>query len=197
MLVFWRQRLVFLATPKTASTAIEAALAPMAAMVVLRPPQLKHTNAQRFHRYLMPFLKDSNENDFKLTALMREPRDWLCSWYRYRQRADEVPDKSTRGLSFDQFVQAYCAEKQPEFAKVGAQANFLAPANRPAVDHVFRYENMADFVLFLEDRLNTKIDLPKLNISPKGDAHLSAATDSLLQRSFPRDFEIYDLLRAD
>ena len=45
MLVFWRQRLVFLATPKTASTSIEEALAPIAAIVMLRPPQLKHTNA--------------------------------------------------------------------------------------------------------------------------------------------------------
>ncbi len=194
MLVFWRQRLVFLATPKTASTSIEEALAPIAAIVIQRPPQLKHTNAQRFHRLLLPFLQTSTEKDFALTALMREPRDWLNSWYRYRQRPDEVAEKSTRHVSFDDFVQAYCQEKQPEFAKVGAQAMFLAPPNKPAVDHVFRYENMGDFLHFLEDRLNTKIDLPKLNISPKGDDHLSAATLALLHETHARDFEIYESL---
>ena len=197
MLVFWRQRLVFLATPKTASTSIEEALAPMAAIVMLRPPQLKHTNAHRFHRFLKPFLQSSTEKDFALTALMREPRDWLNSWYRYRQRPDEVADKCTRHISFDDFVQAYCEDRQPEFAKVGAQAMFLAPPNKPAVDHVFRYENMGDFLHFLEDRLNTRIDLPKLNISPKGDDHLSAVTLALLQKSYARDFEIYESLGSD
>ena len=197
MLVFWRQRLVFLATPKTASTSIEEALAPIAAIVMLRPPQLKHTNAHRFHRFLKPFLQSSTEKDFALTALMREPRDWLNSWYRYRQRPDEVEDKCTRHISFDDFVQAYCEDKQPEFAKVGAQATFLAPPNKPAVDHVFRYENMGDFLHFLEDRLNTRIDLPKLNISPKGDDHLSAGTLALLQKSYARDFEIYESLGSD
>ena len=197
MLVFWRQRLVFLATPKTASTSIEEALAPIAAIVMLRPPQLKHTNAHRFHRFLMPFLQSSTEKDFALTALMREPRDWLNSWYRYRQRPDEVADKCTRHISFDDFVQAYCEDKQPEFAKVGAQAMFRAPPNKPAVDHVFRYENMGDFLHFLEDRLNTRIDLPKLNISPKGDDHLSAVTLALLQKPYARDFEIYESPGSD
>lgn len=194
MLVFWRQRLVFLATPKTASTAIESALASIAAIVIQRPPQLKHTNAQRFHRFLAPFLNDNSGKEFALTALMREPRDWLSSWYRYRQRADEVPEKATRHLSFDEFVRAYCQEIQPEFAKVGAQAQFLAPKNHRAVDHVFRYENMADFVLFLEDRLGTRINLPRVNVSPPGDSSLTAATEALLRQSHARDFELYAML---
>jgi hypothetical protein len=194
MLVFWRQRLVFLATPKTASTAIETALAPLAAVVILRPPQLKHTNAQRFHRFLAPFLGDSASQDFTLTALMREPRDWLCSWYRYRQRPDEVPEKSTRHLSFDEFVQGYCRDVQPEFAKVGQQANFLVPKNHRPVDNIFRYEDMPHFLRFLEDRLNTHIDLPRVNVSPDGDAALSAKTESLLRQTCARDFEIYQLL---
>jgi hypothetical protein len=194
MLVFWRQRLVFLATPKTASTSIEEVLAPLAAMVVLRPPQLKHTNAHRFHRFLMPYLTSSSDKEFALTALMREPRDWLNSWYRYRQRPDEVDDKTTRHMSFDDFVQAYCLNNQPEFAKVGMQSNFLAPPNKPAVDHVFRYENMGDFLMFLEHRLETRINLPKLNISPTGDDHLSAPTLALLHKTCARDFDIYESL---
>lgn len=194
MLVFWRQQLVFLATPKTASTSIEAALAPIAAMVVVRPPHLKHTNAQRFHRFLMPYLAASTDKPFALTALMRDPRDWLNSWYRYRQRPEEIPEKSTRDISFDDFVRAYCQSEQPEFAKVGAQANFLVPPNKPAVDHIFRYENMAGFVRFLEDRLDTTIDLPELNISPAGDDHLSTTTLALLHKTCAKDFQIHSKL---
>ena len=99
MLVFWRQRLVFLATPKTGSTAIEAALgAAGGGVVIQRPPQLKHTTVQRYRRFVAPYLGDCVKGEtFAVIALMREPLDWLGSWYRYRQREDEVPEKSTRG----------------------------------------------------------------------------------------------------
>lgn len=42
MLVFWKENLVFLAVPKTGTTAIEGALALHAAMVLCEPPQIKH-----------------------------------------------------------------------------------------------------------------------------------------------------------
>ena len=197
MLIFWRQRLVFLATPKTASTAIEQALEPLAAMVVLRPPVLKHTNAQRFHRFLSPYLASASGRDFALCALMREPRDWLGSWYRYRQRKDEVPEKSTAHLSFDDFVQGYCRDDRPEFAQVGNQATFLAPKGHPQVDHIFRYEDIGRFVQFLEDRLNCEITLPRVNVSPEGDMTLTADNEALLRQFCARDFELYTEIGRD
>lgn len=194
MLVFWRQGLVFLATPKTASTSIETALAPLAAVVVMRPPQLKHTNAQKYQRHVAPFLGDAKGTSFVTTALMREPIDWLGSWYRYRQRPDEVPDKATRGISFDDFVQAYCQPVQPEFAKVGAQATFLTPDGFRPVDHIFRYEQMDQYVRFLEKRLSTTITLPKVNISPDAPVTLSAAVEQQLRQMRAADFALYDSL---
>lgn len=196
MLVFWRQKLVFLATPKTASTAIEAALGPMAAVVIQRPPHLKHTNVQRYQRHLAPFLGDSDGSGFTLTALMREPRDWLNSWFRYRQRPEEVAEKSTRHLSFDEFVRAYCRDDQPEFAKIGAQATFLSPPGHRAVDHICRYERMDLFVGFLERRLGCEITLPRVNVSPPGETGLCANTEVLLRRHCARDFALYDSLEA-
>ena len=56
MLVFWKERLVYLATPKTGSTAIEAALEPLASVVIQRPPVLKHTNVRRYWQSFAPFL---------------------------------------------------------------------------------------------------------------------------------------------
>ena len=51
MLVFWDQRLAFLATPKTGSTAIAAALESLAAVSIQRPPLLKHTTVHRYRRF--------------------------------------------------------------------------------------------------------------------------------------------------
>ena len=191
MLVFWRQGLVFLATPKTASTSIETALSPLAAVVVMRPPQLKHTNAQKYQRHVAPFLGDPKGETFVTTALMREPVDWLGSWYRYRRRDDEVPEKSTRALSFDDFVRAYCQAEQPEFAKVGAQATFLTQRGFRLVDFIFRYERMDLFVKFLERRLGTRVSLPVTNVSPTETLSLSAPVAALLQQHCAADFSLY------
>lgn len=194
MLVFWRQGLVFLAVPKTGSTAIESALAPHAAVVILRPPQLKHANMQKYQRQLAPFLGDPKLEKLATCALMREPIDWLGSWYRYRQRPEEAPDKSTRGLSFDDFVAAYVRPEPPEFARVGAQANFLAPAGLRRVDHIFRYEDMPRFLRFLEQRLAMPITLATENVSLEAEMRLSPEVEARLRRHAARDFALYHAL---
>ena len=51
MLVFWKQKLVFLSVPKTGTTAFQHALAPHADIVILDPPQLKHAPLYRYNRF--------------------------------------------------------------------------------------------------------------------------------------------------
>ncbi len=192
MLVFWDQRLAFLATPKTGSTAIEFALESLSSLVVQRPPVLKHTTAQRFHRFLGPYLNvASGGHDFEVVALMREPRDWLGSWYRYRQRDEADAGRSTHEMSFDTFVQGWCADEQPEFAKVGSQARFLESKNGKGVDRIFRYEDITAFTEFLEDRLGCEILLPRMNVSPAGATELSPETTALLHKVGAREFDLY------
>ncbi|MFN4153414.1 MAG: hypothetical protein ACK4HF_02055 [Paracoccaceae bacterium] len=195
VLVFWEQRLAILATPKTGSTAIEAALEPLAALAIQRPPVLKHTNVARFHRFVGPYLAAAAGEPFTVVALMREPRDWLGSWYRYRSR-DDIPDeaKSTRGMSFDTFVQAWCSSPRPAFADVGSQARFLKGAEGRGADRVFRYENISTFIDFLEDRLDFQIILPQLNVSPKGSLDLAPETLARLQTAAAEDFTLYHSL---
>lgn len=199
MLIFWEQRLALLATPKTGTTAIAAALESLADVSIQRPPELKHTNARRFRRFIAPFLEQVSKQPFTLVGVMREPRDWLSSWYRYRQRSG-IPNKnnSTRGMSFDAFVRAHCCENPPAYAAVGSQANFLRPENAQGADHLFRHDKIEDLVLFLESRLNFEIVLPRLNVSPKSDTEMTKDTEAVLQRFAQRDFELYDeLCRAN
>ena len=196
MMVFWQEKLAFLATPKTASTAIEAALGPLAAVVIQRPRELKHTDAARFAQHWQPYLQQSSGAEFEVAALMREPRAWLGSWYRDGQREDIGPERSTRGLSFDGFVRAYCQPgPRPGFADVGAQSDFLGRIGQGGVHHLFRYEDLSGFVHFLEDRLGCEIHLPHLNVSPKGDATLSPEAETLLHETCAADFALYESLR--
>lgn len=195
MLVFWEQKLVFLATPKTGSTAIEAALESLAALVVQRPPILKHTTAQRYRRFLDKYLEVASGEKFTVVALMREPTDWLGSWYRYRQRDDILdPTKSTIGRTFEEFVEGYIAQPQEEFANVGSQARFLSGKNGDGVDRIFRYEEINTFVEFLEDRLNCEIILPRLNVSPEASLDLSSGLEGRLREFAKEDYALYGRL---
>jgi hypothetical protein len=196
MLVFWEERLAFLATPKTGSTAIAAALESLAAVSIQRPPLLKHTTVHRYRRFIGPYLEAASKDTFTVVALMREPTDWLGSWYRYRQREGTDPRKSTRGMTFDAFVRAWCSDPRPDFADVGSQERFLRPRQGVGVDRLFRYEEIETFVTFLEDRLGCEIILPRLNVSPAGATELTPETRALLQDVAADDYAMYETLQG-
>jgi hypothetical protein len=196
MLVFWEQRLVVLATPKAGSTAIATALESLAALSVQRPAALKHTTVRDYHRFVRPYLEATARAPFTAVALMREPRDWLGSWYRFHQKDDHADGpRNTRGISFDQFVQGWCADAPPPFADFGTQSDFLSPGQQAAgLDHLFRYADMDQFVQFLEDRLHCEIILPQVNVSPLAALNLTEATEALMQQKAAADIALYTSL---
>lgn len=195
VLIFWKQRLVVLSVPKTGTTALEEAVADMAHVAVLRPPELKHTPAYRFERFIRPWLTNSaNGAAFTAVAVMREPVDWLASWYRFRLRDDLAgTPRSARGMSFADFARAYMASPRPEVAEVGQQAKFLSGIDgRPlGVDRVFRYEAMDGFVAFLEDRLGHRLSLPRVNVSPPGATDLPADVAADLRAYLAADYALW------
>ncbi|MBD3786587.1 MAG: hypothetical protein IE922_06395 [Sphingomonadales bacterium] len=196
MLIFWEQRLVFLATPKAGSSAVEAALEPLASVAIQRPAPLKHMNSQDFRTHLLPYLETQTGAPFETVALMREPVGWLRSWYRFRLRDDfDDPNHPMRGRSFEDFARDYMRDPRPAHADIGSQSAILAdPDGRPLVDRLFRYESIDSFVHFLEDRLDCAITLPRVNVPPAVDVQLSDATAAELKQAMARDFALYQSL---
>lgn len=194
MLVFSKANLVFLSVPKTGSTAYQASLLPLAAIAVTTPPELKHAPVFRYNRFFRPMIERFIAPEVDVLAVMREPISWLGSWYRYRQRpAMAGTANSTQGLSFDDFVAAYCMGEQPGFARVGAQSKFLEPQrNGTCVTHLFRYEDQAGLIRFLEQRLGTRIATNRLNASPPSALELSPKTEARLRRKFSSDFALWE-----
>ena len=193
MLIFWDQRLVFLATPKAGSSAVEAALESLAAVTMARPAPLKHMSAQDFHAHLGPYLEARAGGHFTTVALMREPIGWLRSWYRFILRDDvEDPDHPLNGLSFEDFARAYMQDSPPPHARIASQHSFLTDAQgAPLVDRIFRYEDMEQFVHFLEDMLDCAITLPRVNVPPAVDTHLSPDTEAQLRAAMAKDLALY------
>ncbi len=196
MLVFWAEKLVFLAVPKTGTTAIEGALAPRASMVLRDPPQLKHSPVYRYRRFLQPlFAQGGGQPDMETFAIVRDPIDWLGSWYRYRMRDALIGHQnSTLGISFDDFVLEYSKGQSAPFAKVGSQAKFLTLGDKSiGVDHLFRYEAMPKAVAFLQDRLNVdEITLDRKNVSPQMALTLSKDVETRLRERCAEEFSVWE-----
>jgi hypothetical protein len=197
MMIFWKEKLAFIAVPKTGSTAIEAALEPFASASFVRPPKIKHMTHKRFNRFLRPWLAMEGVEDIETVAVMREPVSWLGSWYRYRAR-DELKGhpNSTAGISFDTFVEAYLMPaNRPAYAMLGSQAQQLSrKQDEIGIDHLFRYEELNTLMIFLENRFATQIMLDRFNVSPKLEMPLSTPLLRRLKDQNPLDFATYEAI---
>lgn len=196
MMIFFNKRLAYLAVPKTGTSALERALGAKASTIFRDPPGLKHTNARGFEKKFRHLFERPNLPSIETMAVMREPIAWLGSWYRYRQRdALNGHPNSTRSVSFDQFVEAYLSDIPPPYAHLGSQARFITDNQGDLlINHLFSYNDLESARHFLERRLSLKIELPKVNVSPRAKLDLSPDLDAALRQRCVLDFEIYAAL---
>ncbi len=196
MLIFIKERLVFFATPKTASTSIETTLGNLCEIRLSRHPSVKHTPYRKYKRLLEPFVSTIIDVPPDRIAAFREPVDWLGSWYRYRSRQELIgTPNSTHDVTFNQFIESYLQDKSPAYARVGSQAKFVSDKDGTlGMTHLFCYDQLGTMVAFLEERLKKQIKLPKTNVSPKTELSISPTLLKDLQKTYARDFEIYNTI---
>lgn len=198
MLIFSAQSLVYIAVPKTGSTAVEMALKPKADIIFTK--NRKHTTAQRFHRKIAPFLKNEFGLQPERFAVIREPEEQIRSWYRYRARdAKRGSEFSTAGISFDQFVREVISETPPSYAGIGSQWSMLASGRGAVlVEHLFAHERPLKLGQFLDDRFGEPIILKEKNVSPTVSAELDPKTRALLKSARADEFALYNrVMEAD
>ena len=187
---------MFFANPKTGTTALETALLPHATIAISDDPDLKHIGVKRFERDVQPFLKKVGiESKLDSFGVMRDPIDWLGSWYRYRQRDYDIgTEHSTRHVSFDDFACAYLdKENRPIFAKIGSPLGILhREGGKIGVDHLYAYEDLDLLVKELSQRLNTELSIKaRINASPQLALELRNETREKLEHRFKKDIAIY------
>lgn len=198
MLVFWPEKLVLLALPKTGTSALEAALRDRADAVFDAPPELKHVPAFRYNRFLKPLFGVIDEDRrMETMAVIREPISWLGSWYRYRTRPDLVGHaNSTADMSFETFVEGYMTDPRPPFANVGSPRKFCSNGQgKVAVKHLFQYEQLDIAQAFLEERLRVSLKLSPQNASPERATPLSQELESRLREHCAAEFDLWNKAR--
>lgn len=202
MLLSSKHGFAFLCMPKCASTSIEIALRNHCTVRITGQPNLKHMDARTFHRYIGSMHKELLPSvDIEVVCVMREPLEWLHSWYRYRTREElknpAHPNRSnyTGDLDFDEFLKAYMSKERPPFADVGSQRQFVELEDGSlGVDRIFRIDNMEGFKSYFEEKVGEEINIPIENVSPSMDMDLGRFREWRIKRYLSREYEIYDSL---
>ncbi len=194
MLGFVAPRLVLLSVPKTGTTALEGALASRAEIVLRARPEIKHLTMSQYNLRIQPLLANIPGPRFRVAAVLREPISWLGSWYRYRQRPQNLgKPNSTIGISFEGFVQDYLSDDRPPYAALGRQSGFIAPApGKRGPDMLFQYERMDELLRYFETALDCKLSLRRVNVSPSADLGLSPRTEAQLREALAEDYALWE-----
>ncbi|WP_322626711.1 hypothetical protein [Paracoccus beibuensis] len=172
------------------------ALESLASVSLQRPAEAKHTDITTYRRHFGPWLQARTGESFTTVALMREPVEWLRSWYRFKLRDDlDDPQHAMLGMPFAAFASRYANPDGPRRLGIGTQTDFLTNGD-DRVDRIFRYEDIDSFVEFLEGRLDCAIELPRINVPPSVDVHLDPEVEEMLRKAMARDLKLYDSLAA-
>ncbi len=191
MLIFTPQSLAYIAVPKTGTMSVKAAIGRKSDIIM--SGAFRHMPARGFHRKIAPWLARAFDLNPERIAVMREPEDQARSWYKYRCRA-QIKDtsKSTRGLSFDEFILASISDKPPAFARIGTQSKMLtSQTGEVLVHHLFAYEKMPLLEAFLSARFGEEIRLKNKNASPGKAAELSPDVRAKFRTARADDYALY------
>ena len=198
MMIFHKAKLAYLAVPKTGSTAIEEAFGAHASAIFRDPPGLKHSNAKKFERKIRP-LVEPQTSPLETVAIIRDPLEWLFSWFRYRQRPflNGHPN-STKGLEFPDFVDEYLRQKSAPYARLGSQGRFVTDdAGDLLVTHLFCYDDMGAFMNFMNKRLGTDAHLNRVNVSPDTTTQPQLPNNTLnkFKSKYALDLQLFETVK--
>lgn len=198
MIISFKAGIAYLAAPKTGSTAIESQLRPASHVIFQGNAHSKHLTLREYQSLVLPLMEHISAPQLETIAVVREPVDWVRSWYSYRQRPAERPEHSTKDLGFDAFIDGFEAKPKAEFTHyIGDQARFVEnDSGEVGVDHLFRHDEVGKLYSFLEKRYNRQFNFRQMNVSPRVKLEISSEQKARIERLFARDVEIYQSVNA-
>jgi hypothetical protein len=211
MIFLHQARLVILSQPKTGTTALDNALSPRASIAVNGPPSMKHIQYRKFMKHVAPWIQAQTglvRDDYEVVSVMREPADWLGSWYRYRTRANlkgkgnkRKQGNYTGKVTFDEFVREVLKPKDQRkgFAQLGSPCGVaLKPDGSIGCDRIFPYEDLSGLHELIELRSGRPVELKLMNISPVDvDVTVSDETLEALRVQWHFAFDLHASLKRD
>ena len=206
MLVSRSHRFMFLAGTKSASTTVEFALRRHCQVALLRPEHGKHISYPEAIRLIGPLLGRARTQpaDLFRFGVIRDPIDWVVSWYNYRSReslqAAGESGNSCAGVEFSQFAEAVMQHAaRPGYAKLGTQSKrFHGTDGAVAVDYLIPLPRLQADLIIIAEALAIKgtIDIGQksLNVSPAifSASDIPAVLAARLRAHLVRDVALYE-----
>lgn len=198
MLIFPKAKLTFLAAPKTGTTAIEASLSPRSGLVFRQNPY-KHIDFSEYRHLVVPLLALNPEFDaasYETVCIIREPMDYLKSWYRYQSRQRNAStERSTSGISFADYITAVLSEKPPTFAQVRRLSHFVSDGT-DRITTILRYGDPG-IESYFSHRIGAPVTFPRRNVSPPREIDpLPSELEAQLREAWAEEFRFYDEIPA-
>jgi hypothetical protein len=163
MLIGVQKRFVFIANSKTASTSIESALTPYAEINRVGSPQRKHISWQEA-RSEYSFLFDQPQfspNTFFKFGVLREPSDWVRSWFNYRLGNSKIESPLPSSMTFEEFWRGDDWVKS-----INQKSKFLDNKGEMSFDAILPQDELAQLFPIVSSLLGINVTLQKENRSP-------------------------------
>lgn len=197
MLISIEKRFFFIANTKTASTSIEHVLLPYTDIFRGGTPERKHIQMRQAIRSY-PFLfnqKPFQPGDFFRFGVMREPMDWIASWFRYRKgnrTAVPLPDD----MDFRAFwKQADWNVRLRNGSPTLQSTMFCNPRGVSLVDYIIPYHQLDDVFADICKELKLPVSLPKMNVSAlQESAVIPEDMKAELRDHYAEDYALWDSL---
>jgi Sulfotransferase family len=167
MQIGFGKKFIFVANTKTASTSIESALIRYADIVRTGDPRRKHTSLyEAIRSYPIVFRNQHHapEAYFKF-GVMRDPIDWIGSWYRYRS-GNRVESPLPQDMSFADFwKQADWNIRYANGQKHLQRDMFCASDGTLLADVIIPYAQVSEVFHEICQILKIDCPLPRHNVS--------------------------------
>ena len=167
MLIGLRRKFIFVANMKTASSAIETVLKPLAEIVITDSEFGKHLPFSIIEQRFSWIFEYVPQVDFFIFGVIREPIDFIVSLYNFHSRADfELrPRLYTGAIGFDAFLSNWCADNcdqiEPQHWKFLDRDGHIAP------NFIVSYQRLTKGLTYVANRIDAPAlrKMPMINVS--------------------------------
>jgi hypothetical protein len=205
MMASLRFGFIVLSMPKCASSSLQQALTPVCD--VRFKDHMKHVDYGFVENWVLPMLRARRapaRYEPRIFCLMRDPIDWLYSWYRYSWDEAGNPAAGRGGTAqtypdFGAFLDAYFSARPPRVGGVLRQSDFLRGRDgRPGPLELYRFEAHAAMIGALERLAGQKLEIRVTNKSrDRRDSDFEGVDLAELHDRLAGEYALYDAIPAE
>jgi hypothetical protein len=168
MLISLKRKFIFVANLKTASSAIETVLKPLADIAIADSQFGKHLPFSSIEERFAWIFECVPRREMFIFGVMREPVDFLVSLYNFHSRADFKfmrPELHTGGMDFDAFLSRWCTDNRDQIEP--QHRKFLDRDGHIAPNLIVSYPRLKEGLAYVADRIDAPAlrTMPTINVS--------------------------------